>query len=203
MGNRWWYVCRMLTSPSGIARPHSRLWSTLLYVFFAIYLILLIYFLFLARIGFQAAGLDYFAPNLIPFATLRVQIAQLGTPARYFAIPNLLANLFAFTPLGIYLPLLWRSKRVVTYLCTFLIIGVLAEVIQGVFRLGSADIDDLILYIIGGIIGWLIYKALSGWLKDEYRIRIFVAIAATVFGAVILAFVLHLYIQNQYLNRWI
>ncbi len=40
-------------------------------------------------------------------------------------------------------------------------ISALIELIQYIFQIGLADIDDIILNIIGGILGFYIYKILS------------------------------------------
>jgi len=113
--------------------------SGLLYAFFAVYLVLLVFFLFTARIGFGAAGL-HTTINLVPFATIGEQLSQLATPARAFAIPNLLVNLFMFTPLGLYLPILWIPKRIPIYLGVIFGIGFLVETAQSIFGVGAFDI---------------------------------------------------------------
>lgn len=42
---------------------------------------------------------------------------------------------------------------------------------QLIFGLGAADIDDVILNCLGGLIGILIYRGLCALLKDEEKVR--------------------------------
>jgi len=83
--------------------------------------------------------------------------------AAMHALENIIGNLILLIPLGILSPCIFRSARsfkrvlAICVVCSFLI-----ELIQfflrqiGTFR--TADIDDLILNTIGGILGWLIYS---------------------------------------------
>lgn len=99
--------------------------------------------------------------NLIPLHTLRGMFYLLKKqPNPYlvsFAYVNLFGNIAAFVPLGLLLPCLWKPMRSIGYflLCTvFLIIAV--ELIQLFSLRGSCDIDDLILNVIGALIGYLL-----------------------------------------------
>ncbi|WKY46831.1 VanZ family protein [Eubacteriaceae bacterium ES3] len=73
---------------------------------------------------------------------------------------NLFGNILLFVPLGLLYPL--SRKKKVGFLEIFLVcLGTTAliEVIQFLFLTSRrADIDDIILNLIGGLIGYLIYK---------------------------------------------
>jgi len=76
---------------------------------------------------------------------------------------NLIGNIVIFIPLGLLYPLC-RKKKVGFIEALLVILGstVAIEVIQFFFLTSRrADIDDVILNLIGGLIGYLIYK----WLK--------------------------------------
>lgn len=83
------------------------------------------------------------------------------TPSGHFrreAFINLSANIFAFIPMGFFLPVLWAKMRKFAY-CVFtgtcIILSV--EILQLFSLLGSFDIDDYILNILGVGLGFLLY----------------------------------------------
>jgi glycopeptide antibiotics resistance protein len=95
--------------------------------------------------------------NFIPLRTIIPYLE--GKPSVYVAMENLLGNIFAFSPLGFLLPLLFKKCSKIKN--TFLIstgISLFIEVIQVIFYLGSCDLDDLILNVLGSLIGFGIYR---------------------------------------------
>lgn len=89
--------------------------------------------------------------NLIPFATLTREVIE----ENYFI---LCANVMVFIPLGLLLP--WTFQKLNNFRkvlgCMFLFI-LCCEFLQFIFKLGFFDIDDIILNLIGGCIGYVIY----------------------------------------------
>jgi len=167
-------------------KNYQQLCSALLYVFFAIYVVILLYFLFFSRIGLR--GVELFTINLIPFSTIAEQIPQLATNFRSMAFMNLVVNIFLLAPLGLYLPILLRKKKIIIYLCVIFIISFLVEIIQFVFDLGAADIDDIILNSFGGFLGLMSYRFLLAILKKECKVKVFTAIISAIVGILIIIF---------------
>ena len=106
----------------------------------------------------QAAG----HLNLIPFRTLRLFTELLNSGVRSYirmAIINLGGNIIMFLPLGFLLPRVFRriiSLPQVLVTTTVLITAV--EILQLFTLVGSCDIDDLILNVLGSAIGYGIHK---------------------------------------------
>ena len=74
---------------------------------------------------------------------------------------NLFGNVAAFIPLGFFIPRLFRKMR--RLLRTVLLAGCIilsVEVLQYYTSLGSCDIDDIMLNLLGVFIGYLIFKVL-------------------------------------------
>ena len=70
--------------------------------------------------------------------------------------------------MGFLLPvLLDKCKKEKKVFFVGLAVSLSIEVIQVVFRLGSGDIDDLILNVFGTIIGFWIYKVLVTLLRER------------------------------------
>lgn len=101
--------------------------------------------------------------NLTPFATLRLygRILQKNTnPALVrHAIINLVGNVVMFVPLGWFLPALFRKTRGF-FRTVFLGVGLvcLVEAVQFITGLGSCDVDDLLLNMLGVILGYGLYR---------------------------------------------
>ena len=75
---------------------------------------------------------------------------------------NVVGNVCVFIPFGIFLPRLFKRCRNVFFVTLLsLELSLVVEVIQLVTRVGSFDVDDLLLNTIGGMLGYLIYKIYS------------------------------------------
>lgn len=130
---------------------------------FGIYCALMLWLLF-ARPGF-AEGIPYADQlrsklNLIPFRTLRLFVRLLDSghpPYVRAAVINLAGNVVMFIPLGIFLPRLWEGlRRFRKVLLSAALIIIAVELIQLFTLVGSCDIDDLILNLIGTVIGYAV-----------------------------------------------
>ena len=128
---------------------------------FAVYLLSLAYFLFFA----EATGRTYternYQYNLIPFHEIRrflIYRRQLGTAA---VALNLVGNVMAFVPFGLFLPIL--VKRVQSLGKTLLLgfdFSLLVEIVQLFSKVGSFDVDDVILNTLGVCIGYVLFGLL-------------------------------------------
>lgn len=91
--------------------------------------------------------------NLIPFRSLGAQVSHIS---QGWALKNLLGNLVSFMPFGFLLPIAYG--KINTYIKVF-IVGCLSiismELLQLITKLGSFDVDDIILNMVGVSIGYL------------------------------------------------
>ena len=72
---------------------------------------------------------------------------------------NVIGNLTAFMPYGLFLPLIFKSMRkYYKFLIAMILIVVVIELLQFVTMSGSCDIDDLILNVVGASIIYLITR---------------------------------------------
>ncbi len=128
------------------------------------YLILLLYFLFFAE-GFRervATGYQY---NFVPFNEIGRYLTYYRTIGIPMVILNLAGNIVAFIPFGYFLPLV-AEGRLKFFSVTLLTLqfSVLVEVLQLFTRVGSCDVDDMILNTLGGMIGYGCYRL---WVKSR------------------------------------
>ena len=128
---------------------------------FGVYMVLLVYFLFLSDEFGRHVGRDRYAYNLIPFQEIKRFVYYWDQVGMKNALINLAGNIVAFMPFGALIR--WvLNKRVRWYEATFytMLFSLLVELIQLVSRVGSFDVDDIILNTIGGLLGFIVYYIL-------------------------------------------
>lgn len=103
--------------------------------------------------------------NFVPFATVRLYLRLLQNGASRallrHAVINLVGNVVMFVPLGWLLPAVWEKLRF--FFKTFLLSGAVicaVEAVQYATALGSCDIDDLILNLLGVALGYGFWRML-------------------------------------------
>ena len=135
---------------------------------FAAYGLLMLWLLFGQRWG-QSAG----ALNLEPFDTVRRYIWVLthSSDANLLrhAVINLGGNVAMFVPLGFLVPCIWEKMgKFGWHFLAMVLTIVLIELLQLMTNLGSCDVDDLILNLVGTAIGFGLYQ-LWNWLLNRNR----------------------------------
>ena len=76
----------------------------------------------------------------------------------FYVLLNLMGNVLCFMPLGFVLPVLsYKNRSIfkVTFMC--MLCSVTVELIQLISKLGSCDVDDVILNTSGGILGYICF----------------------------------------------
>ncbi len=131
--------------------------NLLLYAVLGIYLFILFTFLFLKRTSFRSI-------NLVPFRSI-LNYLNGDLLARAFALNNIMGNIVLFFPLGFYITLLNRNKKISVNVCLIALISTLAEIAQYLFCVGVTDIDDVILNTLGGFMGILAFKLIYDFLR--------------------------------------
>ncbi|MBY0158018.1 VanZ family protein [Cytobacillus oceanisediminis] len=102
--------------------------------------------------------------NFVPFKTINGYVLAISNGSMNLIIPikNLAGNVAAFLPMGIFLPYFIRTlNRIKSFAVTMTVMILSVEIIQLVTRRGSLDIDDFILNIIGALIGFGLWKAMT------------------------------------------
>jgi len=131
---------------------------------FAVYLFVLFYLLFGGtRVEWDVPFSVYVkhSVNLVPFHTIGEYLTRLSehTINRNIVIINILGNIAALFPMGIFIPCIFPKMRKLwkIMLMVFVLIFV-CECIQLILRVGAFDIDDFILNILGAAIAYGVWK---------------------------------------------
>lgn len=129
---------------------------------FVIYLIAMVYFLFFCeRLGRIPS--DTYHYNLEPFTEIKRCLRHVSDLGVFYVTLNLLGNVVCLMPLGFVLPVLsdrrWGAFRitVISFLSSVLI-----EMLQLVTKLGSCDVDDIIMNTLGGLLGYILFVICRG-----------------------------------------
>ena len=124
-------------------------YQEILNLIFLIYILQLFQIVTSTDINLYVGGM-----NLIPFKEmLRYSVGSLGF------IKNTLGNIILFIPYGFFCFYYTKEKRISIGILVSLIASFCIEFVQ--FLIGrSFDIDDIILNVLGAIMGFLIYKLL-------------------------------------------
>ena len=134
---------------------------------FALYGVIMLWLLFGQRLGADIPG-TYWERlqdniNLIPFFTIREFLHTAQQTANPYllrhAFINLAGNVVMFVPLGFFPPCLWESLRGFGRCLLFSAASIVViEIIQLFTLLGSCDVDDLLLNMVGVAIGYGLYR---------------------------------------------
>lgn len=129
----------------------NKLYNRFMLMVFLTYCILMLNLLFFRG---RSALHDTMLYNLIPFHTIKQYLMNISPYNTDIWVKNLFGNVILFIPLGVGIPTLNKAfMRVIPF--TLLIIALIftVEIIQMVTRVGSFDVDDIILNTLGALIG--------------------------------------------------
>ena len=159
--------------PRGIPSRRPEITGKLIWrleiLLFVAYLALLCYFLFFA----DSMGRTYEGRAYHYNLTLLKEIKRFWKYRRTLdfwpVVINLFGNVVAFLPFGALLPSLFvRCRRFfLTTLLSFEF-SLCVEIIQLVWKVGSFDVDDILLNTLGGALGFCIYWIFT-WIKGRGR----------------------------------
>lgn len=97
--------------------------------------------------------------NLIPFRTMSTQIEYI---TQWWALKNLLGNIIPFIPFGFLLPVTYKKfSSMIGVFFIGLASILLIEIFQFFTKLGSFDVDDIMLNMIGIVCGYLMFLVIN------------------------------------------
>lgn len=139
---------------------HKRLRTAIILVFFVCYLSVLLYVVFFARRrgalkGSGIGELLNLQPVINQFRTFR-NIHPGQTKELFNFYSNLVGNILLFSPLPFFLASLVQLKTFTKIILISLLASLSIELVQFCFRIGVADIDDVLLNVSGAAFGCLL-----------------------------------------------
>ena len=126
-------------------------------VLFALYIAFLIYFLFLAEWYGREGVTEEYRYNLELFKEIRRFLTYREQLGMFAVFANLFGNILIFVPFGFFIALVGRSRGLFKTLFCSMGLSLLVETVQLFTRVGSFDVDDILLNTIGGVLGFVIF----------------------------------------------
>lgn len=136
---------------------------TLIFIIYSILLVTLLFFdgnyrrmRFEGQIKIFSKEHFEFYSNIVPFATITSFFTKYieNNINLSIVVTNILGNIIAFAPFGIFLPILYKDKidNIKKFTLTMIIIVFIVECIQFITKSGTFDVDDIILNVLGATI---------------------------------------------------
>lgn len=147
---------------------HKKIIRVISWFVFTAYLIALVYFLFFSE-QLGRVPSDEYKYSLVPFREIKRYIVYWREIGIFNVTLNLVGNVFCFVPFGFVVPVMSSRQRgffKITFL-TFLT-SLLVELIQLVSKVGSCDVDDIILNTLGGFLGYLAFTVCN-WILHRKK----------------------------------
>lgn len=142
----------------------KKLLRPLFFITFGIYCFILLSLLLLNRASLYTRDFTEYAQNsvnLIPFQTLMELFRRHAEQSinTDIVFDNAVGNFLLFFPMGVYLPCMdQNTRKLPRLLLTVFLIVLLLETLQLVFRVGSFDVDDILLNVAGAAAGFGIWR---------------------------------------------
>ncbi len=142
-------------------KEYKRAIKLVSWILFISYLFAMAYFLFFSEyLNRSNIGYEY-RYNLTLFCEVKRSLwCYRNGMVRYFVI-NFVMNIVAFIPFGFFLPFLSKHRKRRNF---FYIVGsafeftLLIECTQLILKVGSFDVDDIVLNTLGGVIGYVLFE---------------------------------------------
>ena len=143
----------------------------IIFILYALYLSCLVYFLFFCE-EYGRMATDEYHYNFVPFSEIKRYILYFKRIGITRFMLNIFGNIVAFVPFGAFMPVIWNryKKFWLLYVDGFIFV-LCIETIQLISKVGSFDVDDIILNTSGIVIGYIIYRLLyRGYIsKSRYK----------------------------------
>lgn len=138
---------------------------TLGYFLFISYCLLLIYYMFFSDFYGRTNIAEEYHYNLRPFKEIFRFIQYHEKIGGFRVFLNLGGNILGFIPMGIFLPSLFsKCKRAWVAILYGFELSLFIECLQLLFKVGSFDVDDIILNTLGVALGYFLF-----WLFKSFR----------------------------------
>lgn len=141
---------------------NRRGWKLAGWVAFLLYLIALVYFLLFAEMFGRTHTEKCYRYNLVLFKEIWRFWHYRERVGMTAVLLNLAGNVVGLIPFGFFLPFLAaRTRKCYTVVCLTFLFSLGIEITQLLCKVGSFDVDDLLLNTIGGMFGYFLFWVVS------------------------------------------
>lgn len=126
-------------------------------VLFVLYIIFLIYFLFFSELYGRTGSTGVYRYNLELFKEIKRFIKYREELGFFAVFTNLFGNILIFIPYGFFIAMASRSRGFFKTVMFSFLLSFAVEVCQLISKVGSFDVDDMLLNTIGGALGYIFF----------------------------------------------
>ena len=127
-------------------------------ILFVLYVIFIIYFLIFSDWYGRTGEMQEYHYNLELFKEIRRFWEYRDQVGMFAMFTNLLGNVVIFVPFGFFMPMASRYRSFFSTVFYSFGLSLCVETFQLLTKVGSFDVDDLLLNTIGGLVGYLIFS---------------------------------------------
>lgn len=153
-----------------LSTRNARIVRALGKVLFVLYIFFLVYFLFLAEWYGRTGTVEEYRYNLELFREIRRFITYREQLGMFAVFANLLGNILIFVPYGFFISMAAERRGFFKTLFFSFGLSLCVELVQLATRVGSFDVDDILLNTIGGIFGYILF-AICNVIRRRYHVR--------------------------------
>ena len=126
-------------------------------ILFVLYIGFIIYFLLFSDLYGRTGQMDTYRYNLELFKEIK-RFWNYRDQVGFFAMfTNLFGNVVIFVPFGFFMPMASKYRSFFSTLFYSFGLSLCVETFQLLTKVGSFDVDDLLLNTLGGVVGYIIF----------------------------------------------
>lgn len=151
-----------------MSRQHIKKIRALGKILFVLYLIFLLYFLIFSDWYGRTGVLQEYSYNLVLFKEIKRFIIYRETLGAFAVFTNLFGNILIFVPYGFFISMASKSRGLSKTFVYSFGLSLCVEIFQLFSKVGSFDVDDLLLNTTGGIVGYILFIICNGIRRKQY-----------------------------------
>lgn len=126
-------------------------------ILFLAYVAFILYFLLVSDWYGRDGRLEEYTYNLELFKEINRFWTYRESLGFFVVFANLIGNIIIFIPLGFVIPIASKYRSFIAATVYSFVLSLFVEIFQLITRIGSFDVDDLLLNTIGGSIGYIVF----------------------------------------------
>lgn len=136
-------------------------------ILFVLYIVFIIYFLIFSDWYGRTGEMQEYRYNLVLFREIRRFWNYRDQVGLFAMFTNLFGNVIIFMPFGFFMPMASKYRSCFSAVFYSFGLSLCVETFQLLTRVGSFDVDDLLLNTVGGLVGYVIF-AVCAVIRSRY-----------------------------------
>lgn len=136
-------------------------------ILFVLYIVFIIYFLIFSDWYGRTGEMEEYHYNLVLFKEIKRFWNYREQVGMFAMFTNLFGNVIIFMPFGFFMPMASRYRSCFSAVFYSFGLSLCVETFQLLTRVGSFDVDDLLLNTVGGLAGYVIF-AVCAVIRSRY-----------------------------------